>query len=77
MTFMLAKFSLTIAVVLQFFFMAYDVCDGLCDVQDEGCLGFRTFTIWDIWDMGYSGYGMLGMWNVRDMGCSGCGMFEM
>ena len=65
MTFMLAKFSLTIAVVLQFFLWH--------TMFVTGCVMFRMK---DVWDLGLSLFGIFGIWGIQDMGCWGCGMFE-
>ena len=73
MSFRLVNASLTTAVLLQISHASY----GLCDVRDEGCLGCKTFEMWDVWGLGCSRYGMFRMWDVWDVGCSGCGIFGM
>ena len=61
--------------------MPYDISGGLHDGRDAGCLGNRTFGMWDVWDEEYSGYGMLEMWDIwvkcLGLGCWGCRMFGM
>ena len=73
MSFRLVNARLTNAVLLQISHVSY----GLYDFRDEGCLGCRTFEMWDVWGLGCSTYGMFRMWDVWDVGCSWCGMFGM
>ena len=64
------------------FLMRYDVSDGLCDVQDAGCLRCRMLRLCDVWGVGHwdvrcLGRGTFGMGDVRGVRCLRCGMLGM